>query len=123
MSASGQESNTNFEFIPGKRIDSELLFMKSEKQLFKKCTLRKHLYTYKCYVTRCPSRIIHDTLRNIIFKAKDYKVHTHGDQEKVYKELKLKTTIKTKCTDPSALVNTRAGAGNVHEVFNAVVST
>lgn len=92
-----------FEFTPGARLGSILLYSISEKQLYR---LNNVFATYKRYV--CTVKTCRATLflrGNVLSKAPQFKDHNHTDQESVVAKNKFQASCRAKCledgTDPS----------------------
>lgn len=92
-----------FEYTPGARMGSMLLYTTNEKQLYR---LKNEFTNYKRYV--CNVRQCHATLvlrDNELRRAPQFKEHNHSDQELVAAKNKFEATCKAKCmegaVDPS----------------------
>lgn len=105
----------DYVFVTGKRVDSNLLYLKDEKQLFKINSKNRKKKIYMCYVKDCKSRVFIDN-NAICYKVNNYVEHNHHDnQEHAYKQLKLINEIKSECQSVSAL---HSGACiSVSEIF------
>lgn len=89
-----------FELIKGTRENSDFLYCPNEQQLFKKKSSYKEKVYYTCVVNECASRV--ELLNGICNKAKGFKEHTHGTNEKMYNEICLKNKIKAECSSNGA---------------------
>lgn len=92
-----------FEYTPGARMGSTLLYTTNEKQLYR---LKNEFTNYKRYV--CNVRQCHATLvlrDNELRRAPQFKEHNHPDQELVAAKNKFEASCKAKCmegtVDPS----------------------
>lgn len=92
-----------FEYTPGARMGSTLLYTTSEKQLYR---LKNEFTNYKRYV--CNVRQCHATLvlrDSVLKRAPQFKEHNHPDQELVAAKNKFEASCKAKCmegtVDPS----------------------
>lgn len=86
-----------FEYTPGARMGSTLLYTTSEKQLYR---LKNEFTNYKRYV--CNVRQCHATLvlrDNELKRAPQFKEHNHPDQELVAAKNKFETSCKAKCME------------------------
>lgn len=89
--------NLEFEFVSGRKCNSILLYVLSEKQLYKiKSKTNKKTY-YICYEKQCSAKI--NLLANgVCCKPKNVKnYHNHTDQESKYKEINCINEIKQDC--------------------------
>lgn len=107
----------NYEHVVGKRINSKLLYVTEEKQLYSKKTIKKEKYFYACYVKTCKARVFLES--EVCYKVKDFIDHNHETQEDTYRELKIMNNMKTSCmeihqdsTEPSVL-------GSIRKIFQS----
>lgn len=107
-----------YEFTLGKRIDSKLLYVLTEKQLYKKAREAKEHIVYRCYESTCKARV--KIMRSgVCTKVDSFKEHDHDIQESRYKQFKIEGEIKQQCAVSSSLVNTSSTVGNVREIYHA----
>lgn len=87
-------SNTEveYEIMSGFRYNSNLLFVKPEKQFYIKNTQSKIGIGYKCYVKNCFRRVY---LRNEKCFIGDAALHDHGDKSEMYVNLIALNEMKT----------------------------
>lgn len=99
-----------YELISGKKLKSTLLYVLSEKQLYKIKTKTINKTYYVCYQKNCAARI--EILTNSVCckPNKDVNQHTHGAVEDQYKEISCINEIREDC----------AGASNVMGEINAI---
>lgn len=86
-----------FEYTPGARMGSRLLYTTNEKQLYR---LKNEFPNYKRYV--CNVRQCHATLvlrENELRRAPQFKEHNHPDQELVAAKNKFEASCKAKCME------------------------
>lgn len=105
------------EFLKGKRSDSNLLYVKDEKQIYKKNFASKKKTTYLCYIKNCKSRVYLNNNNGDLMchKVSNFIEHNHDNQEMDYKQFKLLNEIKTECKSVSAL---KSGACvSVREIY------
>lgn len=109
-----------YEFISGKRRDSNLLYTIGEQQLYRKKSMYKNKEFYNCYIKKCKSRIfITDGV--VCQKCPDFMEHNHGVQKALYEELKVLNNIKRKCAETRGTGDVNALSG-IRESFKAVCS-
>lgn len=105
------------EFLDGDRIDSKLLYVVDEQQLYRRCTKYKNIgYWYRCRLRdkdKCGTRVLYDFASNSVVKSNGAQ-HNHGKQEDTFDILSLKTTIEA---DVSKLSTVRSQSSSVSEVF------
>lgn len=86
-----------FEFTPGARLGSTLLYSISEKQLYRLKNVFTNYRRYVCNVKTCRATLF---LRgNVLSKAPQFKDHNHGDQESVVAKNKFQTSCRAKCLE------------------------
>lgn len=93
-----------YEFLCGKKINSKLLYLKTEKQLFKLKSKNSEKCYYVCYFKPCNSRVELLLANSICVKPKKQKNHNHPTQEKKYEELKAIESIKKNCIENAATI-------------------
>lgn len=77
------------EYTHGCHIDTILVYVPEEKQLY-----RKHFETsYRCYATDCGARTY---LKSETVCTRNNVSHNHADKESVYKKFAFKHSVKTK---------------------------
>lgn len=109
------------EFFCGNRSDSKLLYVLSEKQIYKKNTKTLKHMVYRCYIEGCKSRVLVNG--NECQQVSDFKEHSHSEnQEKTYKQMKVKSEIKAGCSSTLALSSSSC-VGSVRTLFNDVCRT
>lgn len=115
-----EREDIDFEFTPGLRSDSELLFTKADGQLFRKCSKYKSGYYYRCRVPKCGARVLFDSeTQKCYVKGGSGNVHNHdSDQRSLYEEIVVKTKIKKECLAVSSL---SSGSEHISQIFNRVV--
>lgn len=73
-----------FEFVTAKRSNGKLLYTTIDKYLYRKCSLYKSIYSYRCRVSKCKSRVYYDLdSGNCFMRPKTFISHNHRDQEDV----------------------------------------
>lgn len=92
-----------FEFTPGARLGSTLLYSIGEKQLYRLSKVFSKYNRYVCNIKSCRSTLF---LRgNELNKSPSFKDHNHADQEAIVAKNKFETSCKAKCleggVDPS----------------------
>ena len=72
--------NLEYEIVQGKKLKSAILYIKSEKQLYKIKSKTNNKTYYVCYQTNCPARV--ELSCGVCCKPKNnIKQHNHGDVE------------------------------------------
>lgn len=92
-----------FEFTPGARMGSTLLYSIKEKQLYRCNKEFSNYKRYVCIVKACRAALY--LRENELSKSPSFKGHNHPDQEAVAAKNRFEATCKAKClegdTDPS----------------------
>lgn len=105
------------EFLDGDRLDSKLLYVVNEEQLYRRCTKHKQIgYWYRCRLRdkdKCSVRVFYEFASNLVVKSNGAR-HSHGKQSDTYETLTLKSSIKT---DVTKLSTVRSQSSSVSEVF------
>lgn len=94
-----------FEFTPGARFGSILLYSISEKHLYRLKNVFTNYKRYVCTVKTCRATLF---LRgDVLSKAPQFKEHNHTDQESVVAKNKFQASCRAKCLedgiDPSVV--------------------
>lgn len=91
-------NNITYKFVPGARRGSELLYLISEKQLYKKKSAYKGTIRYCCYqsAANCKASVIMNTETNEIVKPNDA-LHIHPFQDVLMRKFELQNAIKVEC--------------------------
>lgn len=90
QSEASANAQVDFEFVSGKRVTSQLIWVPVEKQLYKKHSHYKKCATYRCYEKDCCAKVI---LNGNICSRRNGD-HSHNDNFKLYKELQARTELK-----------------------------
>lgn len=84
-----------YEFLCGKKINSKILYIKNEKQLYKLKSKNGNKNYYTCYYKSCNSRVEFLVSSNVCIKPKNFKDHEHQNREELKSINKiLKSMIK-----------------------------
>lgn len=97
------EESLNYEFIPGKKVNSTLLYTVEEKQAYRLRSTYNDVQSYTCIISQCSVRV--QIASGVCVKANKFVEHTHGTQEKLYHENKLRSEIKKQCGTASVLLS------------------
>lgn len=89
-----------FEFTPGARMGSTLLYSTNEKQLYRLKNVFTNYKRYVCTVKTCRATLV--LKGDHLSKAPQFKDHNHADQELVAARNKFEASFKAKCMDNSA---------------------
>lgn len=113
------DNGIEFEFIPGKRQKSKLVFLTKEKYIFTPINSdAKHGTRYSCITPNCPARII---IRNngICVVSQRSKPHiVHSDHLQNREEYISAHQIKQKCTDIDILCGGSGVNVSVKSIFD-----
>lgn len=107
----------NFEIIPGKRRNSELLYVIEQKMIHMRKSVYKGVSKFECRQQNCKARV------NLLSDgkcvvAKKYVEHNHDNEEEAYKELKALNAIKRDCEDAAwALGGTKTNLCTIRSAF------
>lgn len=105
-----------YEYMPGQRLNSKILWSATEQQFYRKNTITKGGYAaYKCYERECWARVLVDETTGKCVKSQNNSFHNHETKLALYNELKLKNEIKIQCLAGRADCNVR-------EIFDKVVA-
>lgn len=100
-----------FEFTPGARMGSTLLYSIKEKQLYR-CNKEFSSYKrYVCVVKDCRAALF--LRENELSRSPSYNGHNHADQEAVAAKNKFEALCKSKCLE---------GDANPSSVFTSMLS-
>lgn len=113
-------SALEYELVTGSRVDTSLLYIKSEMQLYKCNAKLKKSVIYLCTDRNCKSRVRIMKQSRECFRHNNHE-HSHPNHESKYKEMKVLNTIKQKC---SRLTDLLLGSKflTVRDVFDTVLS-
>lgn len=116
INESMQGDEITYEYMPGKRMNSKILWSINEQQFYCKNTItRDGAYAYKCYEKNCWARVFVDETSGKCVKSKTNSFHDHGTKTELYNELKLKNEIKIQCL-------AAAPDSSVKDIFDKVVA-
>lgn len=102
----------DFEIVPGKRFNSQLLWSQNEMQFYKFNTKLRTGISYLCY-HGCSARvIIRDDGK--CYKTDSHKGHNHSTNYDLYKELATKNELKKKCIEDST-------SKSVKEIYDEII--
>lgn len=88
--SSAGDSEFTYEFVPGYRKNSKLLYVKEEKQLYYFNVKVKDSYSYTCYLKNCNRRVhIRDGKCFAVSK-----LHNHSNQAGLYTDLRALNEMK-----------------------------
>lgn len=108
----------DFEFVPGHRRNTELLYLKNEKCLYIPVNSDKYGKRYKCFTSTCSARV---TIRpnGVCEKSKKLFSHiehkTHGETKAKYA---ASNNIKQTCANIEALCSGSSQNVSVRDVFD-----
>lgn len=106
-----------YEFTPGQRANSQLLYTIDEKQFYR---FNKNISigsVYLCAEKNCKCRV--KLNEGKCFQEKNQK-HDHENKESLYWELFVLNVIKSKCSDIATLMNQKKQS--VRDIFYSVLS-
>lgn len=91
-----------YEFTPGARINSSLLYSTAEKQLYR--IQNKHPYydRYRCNVKKCPAGL--KMVGTVLKKVPNFKEHNHGPMEDIKNKNKFIDSLKREVKNSSASI-------------------
>lgn len=91
-----------YQFVEGKRKNSKLLYLYSDKQLFAMKDKYLCKVNYQCMEKECNNRvsILPD---GKCVRPKKYEVHNHGTVEKLFEKLNIMEKLKEDCSQPKNL--------------------
>lgn len=111
-------SPNDFEFVPGHRRNTELLYLKNEKCLYIPINSDKYGKRYKCFTSTCSARAI-IRINGVCEKSKKNFSHI---EHKTHCETKAKYTasnnIKKSCANVEALCSGSSQNVSVRDIFD-----
>lgn len=111
-----------FSLIPGKRLNSELIYSENEKQLYKKNKrLKSGAISGVCRYPNCNTKIYYDDANGVCTYKLPYEPHQHSPREKEYKRLVSLNKMKTKCTDTATIRSITAKSSAAKRIFDDVI--
>lgn len=99
-----QSTSMPYEFTPGFRPNSTLLYSICEKQLYRRhCSLR-HVIRYQCTTSKCSASL---ALRgDVLFKFKDFQPHNHPTVETKMLKNRFRDKLRMAITASSENIRT-----------------
>lgn len=110
----------NFEYITGQRLNSKLIYVPEQKQLYKKRLEYKNKTYYICHKQNCKSKMEVFNNSDFIEKSKKFIDHNHADQESKYNEFKVLNTIKNQCVDSASMLSDVNALGGIRNTYRRV---
>lgn len=105
----------DYEIISGKRINSKLLYVISEKQLYKFKTLIRNKKYYVCLNEKCKAKV--ELVNDVCQKPKKIIEHNHGESENLANELKCVNKIKSECLNSSSVLSDMNALSTIKKSF------
>lgn len=113
--------NLNYEYVVGRRLNSRLLYVLDEKQLYTKKSMKNENYFYNCYIKTCKARVFVNN--EVCKKVKNFIDHSHETQENMYKELKTLNDIKTSCVEMHTDYTEPTVLGGIRKIYQSACVT
>lgn len=109
-------------FFSGKKVNSNLLFVKEEKMIYKKKSTYKDVVKFQCWRAGCPARVNYMPNGTCMMPQK-FVPHNHDHEEEEYRKLNALNKIKeesakisgTLGVEPNAISSVRTAFRNVSE--------
>lgn len=111
-----------YEFVNGKKVNSQLIYLKIDKQLFKLRSKTPNKMYYSCYYNKCSAGVELLLEDNSVIKPKKSYLHNHPDQETLYKELKAIGELKKDCIENASAIGQTNAMSCIRSAFNRVSS-
>lgn len=108
-----------FEYVGGKKSGSQLIYLISEKQLYKKKSSYKDKLYYTCYNVNCNARVAIFANGDCMKCKKNSEHPNHSNQEDLYMELISLNNIKKRWRSPTLLLKDSNSLAEVRKVFRS----
>lgn len=111
-------SEVNFEFTPGPRVNTQLVYLKNEKCLYTHINSDKSGKRFKCRGDDCKARL---TIRanGVLEKSKaNYKHSLHGTHENLRKQYLMVDNMKKGCSDLNLLCGNASQSLSVRRLYD-----
>lgn len=104
--------------MPGKRVNSEILYLNHEKQFYvKKKKLASGVLSLVCRTDNCKNQCYLDLEKNICTLPVPYVPHNHSTQEEEYEKLCVLNKIKSDCANPNIVAQRETKTSVVKSIF------
>lgn len=110
-----------FEFVPGKQINSQLLYTTGDKHLYRRNRklVSGHL-AYICRKSGCNSRIYFDPIGyRVYYRPKEFIPHNHGSQEKDKLNFEIERELKNEIKNPNTIVKSKGQTSVIQHIFDS----